>query len=158
MEGLSALHALCVTLTSYRIMPRQTEFISVEVVIKTDCDYEAFVEWFAEKDNHVSVLPCDTHRAHIYFAPLAGGTPDAAIQRICLDFEQLPDVVRDQWNRASFRQFFIGYSIGDEPLCFIQEVSARTLSAAASLGAGIGWALYAEPDEDACTGIPTSTP
>jgi hypothetical protein len=126
-------------------MPRRTSFISVEVVIKTDCAYDAFVEWFTARDNPVSILPCDTHRAHIYFAPLAGGTPDAAIARICAEFELWPTSVREQWNMASFRQFFIGYDTGDEPFCFVEEVSAQTLSAAAALGAGIGWALYVAP-------------
>ena len=139
-------------------MPRQTKFISVEAVLKTDCDYDALVEWFAAQDNHVSVLPCDTHRAHIYFAPLAGSTPDTAIQRKCSEFERVPPAVRDQWNRAAFRQFFIGYSTGDEPFCFVQEVSAQTLSAAAALGAGIGWALYVPSREDDGSDISTATP
>jgi hypothetical protein len=129
-------------------MPRATQFISVEVVIKTDCAYDAFVEWFTAQDNYVSVLPCDSHRTHIYFAPLAGATPDAAISKICSGFKTWPPTVRDQWQQASFRQFYVGYLTGDEPW-FAQEVSAQTLSAAAALGAGIGWALYpARPEDD----------
>ena len=138
-------------------MPRRTSFISVEVVIKTDCAYDAFVEWFTAQDNHVSVLPCDTHRTHIYFAPHAGTTPDAAIAQICAEFDQWPSPVRDQWRLASFRQFFIGYHTGDEPFCFVEEVSAQTLSAAAAIGAGIGWALYVAPHENDCSGFPTAT-
>lgn len=94
----------------------------------------------------------------IYFAPLAGGTPDAAIQQICSEFEHAPPAVRDQWDRASFRQFFIGYSTGDEPFCFVQEVSAKTLSATASLGAGIGWALYVAGGGDGGWQMPTAMP
>ena len=139
-----------------RYMPRRTSFISVEVVIKTDFAYDAFVEWFTAQDNHVSVLPCDTHSTHIYFAPLAGRTPDATIAQICAEFKQWPSPVRDQWRLASFRQFFIGYHTGDEPFCFVEEVSAQTLSAAAAIGAGIGWALYAAPHENDCTGLPTA--
>lgn len=139
-------------------MPGQTTFLSVEVVIKTDSAHDAFVEWFTARDNHVTVLPCDTHRAHIYFAPLAGNTPDAAIARICAEFEQWPRDVKDQWRLASFRQFFIGYETGDEPSCFVQEISAQTLSAAASLGAGIGWAIYTAPRRDDRLDTPAPTP
>jgi hypothetical protein len=139
-------------------MPRRTGFISVEVVIRTDCAFDAIVEWFTAQDNHVSVLPCDTHRTHIYFAPLAGSTPDAAISQICAGFGQWPPSVRDQWRQAAFRQFFIGYHTGDEPFCFVQEISAQTLSAAAALGAGIGWALYAARDDADCPEIPTAGP
>lgn len=122
-----------------RIMPRLTSFIGVEVVIKTDCAHDAFVEWFTGLGNHVSVMPSDTHRAHIYFAPLVGCTPDAAVAQICSGLELCPPAVREQWHRASFRQFFIGYNIADDPFCYVQEISAQTLSAAVALGAGIGW-------------------
>ena len=144
--------------TPTHLMPRRTSFNSVEVVIKTDCDYDAFVDWFTGQDNHVSVLPCDTHKTHICFAPLAGSTPDAAIAQICAEFEHWPPAVRDQWRLASFRQFFIGYDTGAEPFCFVQELSAQTLTAAAALGAGIGWALYVAPHEDDYSDIPPTTP
>ena len=54
-------------------MKSRTKFISVEVVIKTDCPHEAFVEWFAAQDNYVDVHSCETHRSYIYFAPLPNG-------------------------------------------------------------------------------------
>ncbi len=43
-------------------MPTTSRFISVEIVIKTDGDCDAFVDWFSAQDNYVEKLPCDTHR------------------------------------------------------------------------------------------------
>jgi hypothetical protein len=48
---------------------RKTEFISVEMAIKTDFDPDAFVRWFEDQDHCVAKLECDTHRWYIYPAP-----------------------------------------------------------------------------------------
>lgn len=124
-------------------MKSETHFISVEVVIKTDCPHEAFVEWFAAQDNYVDVHPCETHRSYIYFAPLPCSTVDETVRCICQQIAALPALPRQQWDAAGFREFFIGYELGEEPFCYAEHLSHEALASAASLGAGIGLALYA---------------
>ncbi|MES2568905.1 MAG: hypothetical protein V4710_02490 [Verrucomicrobiota bacterium] len=137
-------------------MTRKTQFISVEVVIKTDHSYKEFVQWFTEQDNYVAVVPCDTHQAYIYFAPIPWETPDATIRNLCKQILALPELPRQQWAAAAYREFYIGYDVGEEPACYHDHLSCETLSAALSLGAGVGWALYpAVPTDDA--GIPDFT-
>ena len=124
-------------------MSCKTHFISVEVAMKTDHPSDAFVEWFTAQGEHVSVGPCDTHRSYIYFAPLPCSTPDETIRRLCQEITALSGLPRQQWDAASFREFYIGYETADEPFCYEEHLSRETLLAAASVGAGIGFALYA---------------
>ena len=127
-------------------MRSKTHFISVEILIKTDQPYDAFVGWFSAQGEPVTVVPCDTHRSKIYFAPVPRGTPDATIRQLCQQIASLPEPARQQWDAAGFREFFVGYELGEEPLCYDDHLSPETLSAAAALRAGIGLALYACPD------------
>ena len=124
-------------------MNKKTRFISVEAAIKTDHPHEAFVQWFAGQGEYVEVLPWDTHRFYIYFVPLPCGTADETIRQLCHQIAALPGPARQQWDAADFREFFIGYEVGSEPLCYEEHLSPETLSLATSLGAGIGLALYA---------------
>lgn len=127
-------------------MTRKTQFISVEVVIKTDFAYDDFVQWFIAQGEHVSVVPCDTHRSHIYFASLPCRTPDETLGQLFQQIASLPELPRQQWDAASFREFYIGYSVGEEPFCYQEHLSCEALSSVVSLRAGIGLALYsAEP-------------
>jgi hypothetical protein len=125
-------------------MSHKTQFISVEVAIKTNHAYGAFVELFTAQGEPVSVVPGDTHRSYIYFAPLPDSTPDATIRRLCQQIAALTGPPRCQWDAAGFREFFIGYELGDEPFCYDEHLSHETLSAVTAIGAGIGYALYAD--------------
>jgi hypothetical protein len=127
-------------------MNRKTQFISVEVAIKTDHPYDAFVQWFAAQGEHVSVVPCDTHSSYIYFGPLPCGAPDETIRRLCQQIAALSGPPRQQWDAASFRELYIGYEIGSEPSCYQEHLSRETILAIAAIGAGIGYALYASED------------
>jgi hypothetical protein len=129
-------------------MSLKTQFISVEVAIKTDQPYEAFVQWFSARGEHVSAVPCDTHRSHIYFAPLPCGTPEETIRHLCQQLAALSGLPRQQWDAANFREFYIGYELGDEPFCYQEHLSRETLLAVTSIGAGIGYALYASQDPE----------
>ena len=125
--------------------------------METDCAYEDFVKWFTGQGEFVQVVPGDTHRAYIYFAPLPRGTAADTIRLLCEQIQALPDLPRQQWDAAGFREFYIGYDVGEEPFNFSEHLSCEILSAALSLRAGIGWALYpAQPtDED---GLPDFGP
>jgi hypothetical protein len=123
-------------------MTTPSRFISVEIAIKTDGDCDAFVDWFRAQDNYVEMLPCDTHRWYVYFAPLSSGSADMTIRDICEGISEWPEVVRRQWDEAALREFFIGYEIGTEPVAHLDHFDSSTLELAARFGAGIGLALY----------------
>ena len=134
------------SLATSHAMTGKTQFISVEVAMKTDHPYDAFVQWFTSQGEHVSVVPCDTHRSYIYFGPLPCGTLDETIRHLCQQMAALAGPPRQQWDAAGFRELYIGYEIGEEPFCYQEHISRETLLAVASIGAGIGYALYARQD------------
>ena len=123
-------------------MLRQSRFISVEVVIKTDHDCDAFVQWFQSQDNHVEKMPCGTHRWHVYFAPLPSSSADSTIQILTTMILELPENIKIQWDQAGIREFIIGYHVGDEPISYQDHFIPETLAMAAQVGAGIGITLY----------------
>ncbi len=128
---------------------RKTEFISVEIAIKTDFDSAAFVKWFEDQDNYVAKLECNSHRWYIYFAPIPSEDANTTILRLCEMIRTLPPEVRQDWDRAAHREFFAGYNVGGDPFCFTEHLDQSTLKAALELNAGIGYALYpAPPSED----------
>jgi hypothetical protein len=126
----------------------KTKFISVEVTIKTDHPHESFVEWFETHGDAVIVVPCDTHRSYVYFAPLPLGTPDETIRHLCQQIAALNGPPRQQWDAAGVREFYLGYEAGDEPFCFEDHFSHETLLAVTAIGAGIGLAFYAVRDTE----------
>lgn len=125
-----------------------TEFISVEIAIKTEFESDAFVKWFEAQDNYVAKLECDTHKWYIYFAPIPSRDANTTIRRLCETIRELPSDVRQDWDRAGHREFFAGYHVGGDPLCFTEHLDVETLEAAAELKAGIGYALYPAPPHD----------
>lgn len=127
----------------------KTEFISVEIAIKTDFDSAAFVKWFEDQDNYVAKLECDSHKWYIYFAPIPSKDANTTILRLCEMIRTLPLEVRQDWDRAAHREFFAGYHVGGDPFCFTEHLDQSTLKAALDINAGIGYALYpAPPSED----------
>ena len=133
-------------------MIRKTNFISVEVVIKTDRPCEDFIKFFTARGEHVSVVSGDTHLSCIYFAPLPCGNSNETIRALCQQIASLPALPRQQWDAAAFREFFIGYNVGEEPFCYEEHLASETLASVVSLGAGIGLALYpAEPSDETAT-------
>lgn len=123
-------------------MSLKSRFISVEVAIKTDGDCDAFADWFRAQDNCVEKIPCDTHRWYVYFAPHPSGSADMTIRKICEGIPGWPEGVRRQWDAAAFREFFVGYEVGTDPVAHLDHFDPGTLKLAAQFGAGIGLALY----------------
>ncbi len=138
-------------------LTKKSEFISVEIAIKTDFDSDAFVKWFEDQDNCVNKYSCDTHKWYIYFDPIPGKDADTTIKHLCEMIHALPPEVRKAWDDAAHREFFAGYHVGDEPFCFTEHLEVETLKAAVELDAGIGFALYPASlsDED---GLPEDIP
>lgn len=127
---------------------RTTEFISVEIAIKTDFDSVAFVKWFEDQDNYVAKLECDSYKWYIYFAPIPSKDANTTILRLCELIRELPPEVRDDWDRAGHREFFAGYHVGGDPFCFTEHLDPDTLKAVLELNAGIGYALYPAPPSE----------
>lgn len=123
-------------------MSRQSRFISVEVVIKTDHDCDAFIQWFQSEDNYVDKMPCETHRWHVCFAPIPCSSADSTIQALAKMIQGLPPNIKRQWDEAGVREFFAGYQVGDDLTAYVDHFGSDTLSLAAHLGAGIRIALY----------------
>ena len=127
-------------------MKQETEFISVEISIKTNHDTNLFVKWFEEKDNYVEKLSWESHKWFIYFAPLSGNTPDCSIQNLCKSINELPDQIKEEWFKADIREFNIGYQLGEDSQCFQQNLSSETISMVNDLKAGIVISLYPKPN------------
>ena len=126
-------------------LTKKSEFISVEISIKTDFDSNVFVKWFEDLDNYVNKLPCDSHKWYIYFDPIPWGDVNTTIKKLCEMIHDLPPEVRKAWDDAAHREFFAGFRVGDEPFCFTEHLEIETLKAAIRLDAGIGFALYPAP-------------
>ncbi len=128
-------------------MPKpKSEFISVEIALKTDYESEAFVKWFEDQDNYVAKLPSDSHKWYIYFAPIPNKDANTTILQLCEMIHSLPFEVRGDWDRAGHREFFAGYHVGGDPFCFAEHIDIATLKAAVDVNAGIGYALYPATD------------
>ena len=90
----------------------KTEFISVEICIKTNHDCDEFIQWF-EKDNYVEKIAWDSHKWFVYFAPTANKNADITIQNLCKEIKKWPKKVKAQWDQAEIREFYAGYRLGD---------------------------------------------
>ena len=106
------------------------------------------MKWFRSLDNYVEKMPCDTHKWYIYFAPIPCSNADKTMQMLCETVRELPAHIRKEWDESAFREFSIGYHVGDDPLCFQEHLNPETTSMAAELGAGIGIALYPAPHDE----------
>lgn len=121
---------------------KKTQFISVEVVLKTNSSCKKFVEWYEKQDNYVDKHKWDSHKWYVFFAPIAYKNPDKTIKAICKDISNLPSEVRKEWDAAEFKEFNIGYHVGDEPFSYLDNISHKTIKKVEKLGAGIGISLY----------------
>lgn len=119
----------------------EPQFISVELAIHTDAPCDDYVNYFSSPDVHVCVVPSSAHTSHVYFDATEDSSPEAAIQRLCGQLSRMPPSARQQWEAASIREFYIGYSMGDQTF-HSQRISSETLRKVVALGAGISWALY----------------
>lgn len=129
-------------------MAKETRFISVEVVIRTNSACPEWISWFEQQDNHVTNNPTESHASFIYFAPLPSGDANSTIQRLCEEINGLPVNVRRHWIDADKREFFIGYHVGETPHYFVEHLDTKTLDLVHDQDASIRVALYPAPDDD----------
>ena len=120
-------------------MPTPSRFISVEIAIKTDGDCDAFVDWFRAQDNYVEKIPSDTHRWYVYFAPLSSDSANTTIRDICEGISGWPEVVRRQWDEAAFREFFVGYEIGTDPIGHLDHFDPSVVRQADCILSSFHW-------------------
>lgn len=129
-------------------MPKETRFVSVEVVIRTNADCREWIAWFERSDNYVANVPSENHASFVYFAPLPSDDANLTIRRLCQEIDELPEKVRRQWTDAAEREFFVGYHVGETPQCFIEHLDVDTLGLVHQHGASIRIAMYPAPNED----------
>ncbi len=76
-----------------------------------------------------------------------GQSPDRIILGFVRLIEKLPRSQRSTWNRALLRQFNIGIQAEKQPRSFELPVKAKTLAAAARVGADLVVTVYAPNPE-----------
>jgi hypothetical protein len=128
---------------------RKSEFISVEIAIKTNRESNAFVRWFEDQHNYVHKLAWNPEKWYIYCDPIRGRDANSVICKLCRMIEKFPPDDRKDWDRAKHREFFAGYAGGDEPRAFAEHISLATLQAALSVKASIGFVIYSAVPTDA---------
>ena len=106
------------------------------------------MKWFEHKDNYVNKLKWDTHKWYVYFQPTGYKNPDKTIRKFCKEIKNLPRKVQREWDLAEFKEFNIGYHVGEDPPFQDFHLSAKTLTKVHELGAGIGMSMYSAPMSD----------
>ena len=121
---------------------KKTSFYSIEIVLKTNHSCKHFVRYFLQDGHCVLKLKCESHKWYIYFAPTPSKTPEKSLKQAVKLIQKLPAKVRKDWDQAEFREFNLGYSAGEEPNSFLNNISCKTLRKVSKLGAGIGISIY----------------
>lgn len=126
-------------------MPRETRFLTVDIVLKGTGETEHLVAALEAMDYVVSKHDWDDgNKWHLNIScPYVFDQPDTCVLRCCADLDSLPEDAKVDWRLANFRAFSIGYESGEQPLCFESHIGVDTIQQPARLGAGIGIALYA---------------
>ena len=128
---------------------KTTRYITVDVVLKTNDECDALMKTFADRDD--SVDKCEwnkQHKWHVCISLMPHDDAESCIYQFCKDLESFPQDARDEWDRAATKEFFIGYDIGDQPHCYAEHLSSKVIQLVASLGGGIGLALYPARNEE----------
>lgn len=120
----------------------QTHFTSVEIALYTNHESPEWIKWFEEQDNCVVTNPGTDSKWYIFFAPLPSKDADITIMDLCTEIQRLPDEVKQYWDNATRREFFVGYHAGSEWPCFNDQFSLSTLKLVVDLQAEIRLAIY----------------
>ncbi len=131
-------------------MPKQTRYVTVDLEIRGNGKTEHMTSFLEAKDYFVQKLDCsDGNKWHLSIScPRAFENPDLCIREYCEHLSSFPDEAKEEWKKAAFRKFSIGYHTGEEPQCFENHVRGDTVIRASRLHAGIGIALYPAPEEE----------
>ena len=128
----------------------RTRYVAVDLVVKGDGLKDSLSAYLGSLDYFVQKL--DWNDENKWYLNISGPfdfvNPDLCIQRYCDDLQALPDDAKAEWDQARFREFFIGYHVGEQPPCFTNHLAAPTVARATALNAGIGIALYPNPNPD----------
>lgn len=129
-------------------MTTRTRYLTVDLVVKGDLATDQLRTFLEARDYPVQRLDgIDGHKWCLNIScPRDYGEAESCIRQYCRDLAALPDEARKEWEQARYREFFIGYHVGREPRCFENHLSADTVATVSDLGAGIGIALYPDPD------------
>ena len=129
-------------------MTPKTRYVTVDLVVKGDLSTDRLRAHLESKDYFVQKHDWnDGNKWYLNIScPRDFGDAESCIQQYCDDLSALPYPARVEWGQARFREFFIGYHVGVDPHCFENHLSQETVARAARLGAGIGIALYPDPE------------
>jgi hypothetical protein len=131
-------------------MPKQTRYVTVDLVIKGNGETEHLTSFLEAKDYFVQKHDWnDGNKWYLNIScPRDFDHPDLCIRKYCEDLSSLPDEAKEEWEHATFREISIGYHTGAEPRCFESHVSGDTVIMASQLHAGIGIVMYPAPEEE----------
>ena len=133
-------------------MPTQTRYVTVDLVVKGDHSTARLSAHLESLDYFIQKHDWNDGNKWYLNISCPGDfdfeSPDLCIQRYCDDLSALPDDAKVEWQQARFREFFVGYHVGEEPKCFTNHLAATTIARSSELNAGIGIALYPDPGDE----------
>lgn len=124
-------------------MTKKTRLINVELALKTNHDVLNFVGHFERQGHFVNVVKDKQYRHYVYLDPVTGVNANEIISLLCKIIHDMPTEVAAVWHNSDWRQFYIGYEVGDDPGFFTDHIDEKTICLCCEVGAGIGLALYA---------------
>jgi len=129
-------------------MPKTTRYVTVDIVVRTNHECDHLAKAFQEPDYVVQKLPWDDcgHKWFMNISSLPNANANSCIEKQCQDIASFPVEEKEEWEISEFKEFFIGYHVGDIPFCYEDHLSGDVIAAVNQLGAGIGLALYPAPD------------
>jgi len=125
-------------------------FLNVDLVIESTAPLQELVE--ALREDAMAQFHGELDGS--WRAVLGGridfpSSPEEVIQALLRAIARLPENARRLWDQASRRTFDIGFQSGHDRTPLEEQIGAETLSAVATLGAGIQVTVYApERSED----------
>ena len=122
------------------------QYLNTDLVIESKSDLSKIVQEFGDE---VIVLYHGEMRGYQHASfeiGLANAGADEVINSFCALVENLPQDVREIWDRCS-RVLDVGYESGTSPHNFRSEIRAPTIQRVAAIGASIVITIYSLSDK-----------
>jgi hypothetical protein len=99
-------------------MTKQTEYITVDLVVRTNHETDHLIAFLENRDHIVDKHKWDDRYAWLLnvSCPRPFENPELCIQNYCSEISALPAEAKKQWGNAQFKEFFIGYYVGLVPI------------------------------------------
>lgn len=122
-------------------------YLNTDLMIESKSDLSKIVEEFG---GDVTVLHYGEMRGYQRASFEIAGTTEGAdetINSFCVLVEDLPEEVRQTWDRCCSRIIDVGYESGVSPQNFRSEIRAPTIQRVAAIGASIVITIYPVSDQ-----------